>query len=142
LAITSAKTTLGLRLAGGWAGDGKRVVLIDADPQGSALNRSEQRAKERSRQLFGVIERSRDTLHREAPELARDADHVVIDGPPRIAGLTCSALLAAGLVLIPAKPSPFNGWASGEMLNLIYEARIFHPQLVAASCPIAAPRAR
>jgi hypothetical protein len=48
--------------------------------------------------------------------MARDADHVVIDGPPRVAGLLRSALLAADLVLIPAQPSPFDGWASGAYL--------------------------
>ena len=40
-----------------------------------------------------------------------------------------SALLAADLVLVPAQPSPFDGWASGEMLHLIREARIFRPEL-------------
>jgi chromosome partitioning protein len=70
-------------------------------------------------------------LHREAPELARDANHVVIDGPPRVAGLMRSALLAADVVLVPAQPSPFDGWASGEMLKLIAEARIFRPQIIA-----------
>ena len=48
-----------------------------------------------------------------------------------MAGLLRSALLAADLVLIPAQPSPFDGWASGEMLKLIEEARIFRPFLVA-----------
>ncbi len=125
------KTTLALHLAGRWARQGQRVTLIDADPQGSALDWSEQRAREGLPRLFGVIGLARDTLHREAPELARAADHIVIDGPPRVAALMRSALLAADLVLIPVQPSPFDGWASGEMLKLIDEARIFRPQLVA-----------
>jgi chromosome partitioning protein len=125
------KTTLALHLAGAWARQGCRVTVIDADPQGSALDWSEQRAKEGRPRLFGVLGLARDTLHREAPEIARGVDHVLIDGPPRIAALMRSALLASDLVLVPAQPSPFDGWASGEMLNLIREARIFRPELVA-----------
>jgi len=125
------KTTLALHLAGAWANNGKRVVVIDADPQGSALDWSEQRARETVPRLFGVVGLARDTLHREAPEIARDADHVLIDGPPRVATLMRSALLAADLVVIPAQPSPFDGWASGEILRLLQEARLFRPQLVA-----------
>jgi chromosome partitioning protein len=125
------KTTLALHLAGRWASQGERVILIDAHPQGSALDWSEQRAREGSPRLFGVICLARDTLHREAPEFGQHADHVVIDGPPGISGLTRSALLAADLVLVPVQPSPFDGWASGEALKLIPEARVFRPALVA-----------
>jgi chromosome partitioning protein len=125
------KTTLALHLAGQWVGKGRRVIVIDADPQGSALDWSQQRAKQPLPRLFGVLGLARDTLHREAPEIARDADHIVIDGPPRLAPLMRSALLAADLVIIPASPSPFDGWASGEILRLLREARVFRPQLVA-----------
>jgi chromosome partitioning protein len=125
------KTTLALHLAGAWANAGRRVVVIDADPQGSALDWSQQRAKEGLPRHFGVLGLARDTLHSEAPEIAHDADHVLIDGPPRVASLMRSALLAADLVLIPAQPSPFDGWASGEILRLLQEARLFRPQLVA-----------
>jgi chromosome partitioning protein len=125
------KTTLALHLAGQWARTGKRITLIDADPQGSALDWSQQRAREGLTRLFGVVGLARDTLHREAPELARGADHIVIDGPPRVAALMRSALLATDLALVPVQPSPFDGWASAEMLALIREARIYRPQLVA-----------
>ena len=124
------KTTLALAVAGEWAMQGRRVILIDADPQGSALDWSEMRAREGLPRLFSVIGLARDTLHREAPALARDADLVVIDGPPRVAGLMRSALLATDMVLIPVQPSPFDGWASAEMLALISEARIYRPELV------------
>ena len=125
------KTTLALHLAGELAMRGSCVTLIDADPQGSALDWSQQRSREGLPRLFGVVGLARDTLHREAPEIARDVDHVVIDGPPRVAGLMRSALLAADLVLIPVQPSPLDGWASAEMLALLAEARIYRPQLVA-----------
>jgi chromosome partitioning protein len=117
------KTTLALHLAGQWARTGKRIIVIDADPQGSALDWSGQRTKEALPPHF------RDLAL--APEIARDADHVVIDGPPRLAPLMRSALLAADLVVIPALPSPLDGWASGEILRLVREARVFRPQLVA-----------
>ena len=95
------KTTLALHLAGEWARRGRRVTLIDADPQGSALDWSQQRGRECLPRLFGVV------------------------------GLMRSALLAADLVLIPVQPSPLDGWASAEMLKLLEEARIFHPQIIA-----------
>src|SRR3546814_8835149 len=65
------KTTLALHLAGEWARRGKRVVLVDADPQGSALDWSQQRTREGLARLFGVVGLARDTFHSEAPELAR-----------------------------------------------------------------------
>src|SRR3546814_3863891 len=56
-------------------------------------------------------------------------DHVVIDGPPRVANLLRSALFACYLALIPVQPSPLDGWASAEMLKLIDQARIFKPEI-------------
>lgn len=123
------KTTLALHLAGAWSARGQRVLVVDADPQASALDWADQRLREGLPRLFGVLGLARETLHKELPDLARDTDHLIIDGPPRVAGIARSALLAADLVLIPAQPSPFDGWASSEMLRLLDEARNFRPEL-------------
>ena len=123
------KTTLALHLAGAWVAQGRRVLVIDADPQGSALDWAEQRHHEGLPRLFGVLGLARETLHRELPDMVHAVDHVVIDGPPRVAAIARSALLAADLVVIPATPSPFDGWATAEMLRLLAEARVFRPNL-------------
>jgi chromosome partitioning protein len=125
------KTTLALHLAGQWASQGRRVLVIDADPQGSALDWAEQRLHRGAPRLFGVIGLARETLHHELPALARGIDHILIDGPPRLAAVSRSALLAADLMLIPATPSPLDGWASAEAVRLFNEARVFRPDLAA-----------
>ena len=87
---------------------GLHVILLDADPQGSSLDWTQRRGQQGLPRLFSAVGLARETLHQEAPELARRADHVVIDGPPRIAALARSALLAAERVLIPVQPSPYD----------------------------------
>lgn len=125
------KTTLALHLAGRWAVKGRRVLVIDADPQGSGLDCSEARAQAGGKRLFGVLGLPRETLHRELPAIAADFDHVIVDGAPRVTGVARSALLAADLVLVPVQPSPLDGWASAEMLRLLGEASVFRPELAA-----------
>jgi len=126
------KTTLATHLAGELALQGQSVILIDADPQGSALDWTQRRSQNGLPRLFTAVGLARETLHQEAPELARRADQVIIDGAPRITSLARSALLAADLALIPLQPSPYDVWASAEMVALIREAQAFRPTLRAA----------
>ena len=115
------KTTLALHLAAGLAAQLQRarVLVVDADPQGSARDWATARTQA---PLFPVIGLDRPTLHRELPALARDYTHTIIDGPPRVAALTRSALVVANLVLIPVQPSPYDVWACAEMVTLVKEA--------------------
>jgi chromosome partitioning protein len=128
----AGKTTLATHLAGELAMQGSRVTLLDADPQGSALDWAQRRLQSGQERLYGVFGLARDTLHRDVPAIALETDYIVIDGPPRVAALARSALLAADLVLIPVQPSAYDVWATQEMMSLIAEARVFRPQLRAA----------
>ncbi|MCU4025473.1 ParA family partition ATPase [Enterobacter roggenkampii] len=122
------KTTLATHIAGELAMRGLHVILLDADPQGSSLDWTQRRSQQGLPRLFSAVGLARETLHQEAPELARRADHIIIDGP----ALARSALLAAERVLIPVQPSPYDVWASAEMVALIREAQVFRPALRAA----------
>ena len=120
------KTTLSIHLADALARRGSRVLLIDADPQQSAMKWSTFRAGENK---FSVISMAKPTLHKELTPIYVDYIDIVIDGPPRVHELAKSIILAADLVLIPVQPSPPDVWATAEMVDLVNEARVFKETL-------------
>ena len=122
------KTTLAVNCASELVRRGSRVLLIDADPQGSALDWAAAREGD---PLLPVVGLPRPTIHREIDGLARDYDHVIIDGPPRVTDLARSAIMAVDLVLIPVQPSPYDVWSAAEVIGLVEEARIIKENLKA-----------
>ncbi len=116
------KTTLSVNLAACLARTGARVLLIDADPQGSALDWAAARQGE---PLFSVVGFPRATIHKEIAQLGQGYDHIIIDGPPRVTDLARSAIMASDIVVIPVQPSPYDIWAAEEVVKLIDEARIY-----------------
>ncbi|WP_042813918.1 ParA family partition ATPase, partial [Xanthomonas citri] len=123
------KTTLAVNLAASLTRDGSRVLLIDADPQGSALDWAAARDGE---PLFSVVGFPRPTVHKDIAQLGQGYEHIVIDGPPRVTDLARSAIMAADVVLIPVQPSPYDIWAADEVVKLIEEARVYKGALKAA----------
>lgn len=125
----SGKSTLAIHLAHAIAQSNRRVLLVDADPQGSAQGWASARE---DKPPFTVIGMARNTLHRDLPDISKDYDHVVIDTPPRVSALARTAILAADLVLIPVQPSSYDVWAASETVGLIDEAHGFKPEIKAA----------
>lgn len=123
------KTTISVNLAAAYARAGLRVLLVDSDPQASALYWSSVREAE---PLFPVIGMAKPTLHRDLPAVAKNYDMVVIDGAPRANELARAAIMASDLVLIPVQPSAYDVAASAETVQLIREAQILRPELQGA----------
>lgn len=118
----AGKTTLALNLAAAMSERGKRVLVVDADPQQTAQDWAAVRESPPPFQVMGL---AKPVLHRDLPPIAADYDHVIIDGAPRNYEVARSAILAADIVLIPVQPSGADFWASRETVKLVQEARTF-----------------
>ena len=124
------KTTLSINLAAALKALNHSVLLVDADPQGSSLDWAA--AREPADPLFSVVSCPKPTIHKTVADIGVGKDFVIIDGAPRVTDLARSCIMASDLVLIPVQPSPYDSWASQEVVSLIQEAVIYKPELKAA----------
>jgi chromosome partitioning protein len=120
------KTTLAVHIATALARHSRSVLLLDADPQGSALDWAAARHGE---SLFPVVGLPKSSIHKELPALTSNYDVVIIDGPPRVYDVARSAIMASDLVLVPVQPSPYDVWAAKEIIDLLNEATVYKPSL-------------
>lgn len=137
----AGKTTVTAHLAAAFAESGKRVALLDIDPQGTLTAWAAIRSAQSPR-LDLPVEAVPGHRVREAAEKrlrgAGAVDFVLIDAPPHSDTDTRQALRAAHLTVAPIQPSPLDLWASKPVAELAE----------AANCPLAfllnrtPPRAR
>lgn len=114
----TGKTTSAVFLATGLARSG-RTLLVDADPQGSALSWSE----EAEGLAAPVIALPVKDLHRRLPALAEPYAHTVIDTPPGHAAIVSSALRAADVALVPIQPTVLDVDRVAATAELITDAQ-------------------
>ena len=113
----TGKTTIATNLAGCLHKRGHSVLLVDSDPQGTALDWYS--AQPEGADLPAVIGIDRPVLHKSIPQLTRDYAYIVIDGSAKIAENTTSAIRVADLVLIPVRHSGFDLWAVESLAEAI-----------------------
>ena len=111
----TGKTTSAVWLAHVFAQAGNDVLLVDADPSGSALEWSDLAAMDpgtppEAAFPFRIVALPSRELHRRLPEIAGADDVVIIDAPQLEdhAGIARSALRYADEILIPCAPTPIE----------------------------------
>lgn len=112
----AGKTTIATNLARALQISGADVLLVDSDPQGSARDWSAVREDN----PVAVVGIDRPTIERDLKQIVKK-DFVIIDGAPQAANLAVSAIKAADFILIPVQPSPYDIWATSDLVDLVHQ---------------------
>lgn len=111
----SGKTSTVIHLAAALRETGESVLIVDGDPQGSALDWANTLG-------WDATGLPRNTIHKQ-PWLSTSHQNVLIDTPPGDLGITTSAARAADLILIPIQPTSGDFSQYAETVNLIEQVQ-------------------
>ena len=119
------KTTLSINVAACLSLLGQKVLLIDADKQGTASTW----ASLRTESAFQVVSLSRENMARDAMKLSAGFDFTIIDGPPQAETISRSCIVASDLVALPIEPGGASRWSSDLTIRQVKEAQELKPTL-------------
>jgi chromosome partitioning protein len=141
------KTTLATHLAVARKAQGRTVVLVDADSQGTSSTWSDARKEHPEVPQVPCVSLRGGKVHVELKELARHYDDVVVDTGGADSQEFRSAMLAAHTLLMPLRPGSFDFWTLLKMQEVVSLAEGFNDSLKAVVVlsqvpPTAADRAR
>ncbi len=115
----AGKTTVLVQLATALREAGRRVALIDTDPQASLagwMRLREARGGEVPALPFSAVGGWR--LAVELDRARGNVDLVLVDTPPHAEAEARGAVREADLVLVPIQPSPLDVWASQSTVEM------------------------
>ncbi len=112
----TGKTTTAIHLAY-WLSQRGQVLVVDADAQQSSTTWIE------DLNLQGEIINDPDELFDTVPQLGKQYDFVVVDGPASMSETTRVILTRADLALVPCKPAGLDMHSSNRVIRLIRQAR-------------------
>ena len=125
------KSTITLNIAACLHQAGHRVLIVDADSQGTCRIWGSKSAEAGydGPPVIGLDGRS---LRRDLERVSTGFDAVIIDTPPRMAVETRAAMLAADMIVLPVTPGGADTWALHETLQVLEEATTLRSDLRAA----------
>jgi chromosome partitioning protein len=113
------KTTIAVHLAVWLAEQGKKVVFVDSDVQGA----SSLWLKEASPGTQQLRLQTPDEVLEQIPQLATEAEFLVVDGPGGLSEITRAILLVADRALLPCGPSVLDLRAANDAIRVVKQAQ-------------------
>ena len=127
----AGKTTAAVAIAVEMAARGRRVLLVDLDPQGSLRTWGDVAAEAKAEHTPTVVALGAG-VHRHLPPLTDAYDATVIDCPPAQGELQRAAMMLADVALLPCGPAALDVWAAAASADLVKEAMASKAELRAA----------
>jgi chromosome partitioning protein len=127
------KTTIAMSLAGAMAFRGYACLVVDMDPQGTAIRWASAAPEERGFPASVMsLAPMEGKMHREVKNHMEVYDAIFIDCPPAMSSAApTSAMLVSDLALIPVVPSPADIWAAESAKKLAEAAQATNDSLIA-----------
>ncbi len=127
----AGKSTVAMSLAGNLARRGLKVLVVDGDPQGTAMAWSAAAPEEKPfpAAVVSLAAAGAKIAQQIRPHVG-SFDRIIIDCPPSVdSPVAASALLLADIALIPVPPSPADLWATKGAVRLLEQAQALNPDL-------------
>ena len=125
----TGKTTLAVNLAVMRARQGRDVLLVDTDPQGSANFWQAIRVEGGAEPRVSCVQKFGRGLSAEVKAMSHRYGDIFIDAGGRANDEMAGALAVANTAIIPMQPSQFDLWTLARMSELVDNARLFNTDL-------------
>lgn len=122
----AGKTTITAHLAVALSQRGRRVAVVDIDPQGSLTQWHKMREERFGEGYTGLTFASVSgwRVGSEVARLKKQHDFIFIDSPPHMETEARTAIRNADLLVVPVQPSPTDLWATQATLDHAKNERV------------------
>ncbi|KAF1702962.1 AAA family ATPase [Pseudoxanthomonas kaohsiungensis] len=119
----TGKTTIAANIAVCLAKQGKDVLLVDTDPQGTATMWAYYRDEAQIEPRVTSIQKQGKSVAKDLTDLATRYEYLVVDAGGRDSVELRSAMVVANVMIVPIQASSFDVWTLRQIDNLVEQVQ-------------------